>query len=160
MNGLDLAILLILVLFLIKGLWKGLIRQICSLAGIALGILLAWSFSDILGPELARLFGWPLRVSIVVVGAVLFFAGILAFFVLGFYLGKLMKQPVLAVLNRFGGALFGGIEGVVILAVVIYLLTLWPLVARKPVVQASILSPPFVRLGAVILQDTPVTRSR
>jgi membrane protein required for colicin V production len=88
----------------------------------------------------------------------LFFAGILAFFVLGFYLGKLAKQPVLAILNRFSGALFGVIEGVVILAVVIYLLTLWPLVARKTVVQTSTLSPPFVRLGAVILQDTSVAR--
>jgi membrane protein required for colicin V production len=90
----------------------------------------------------------------------LFFAGVLAFFVLGFYLGKLAKQPVLAVLNRFSGALFGVIEGVIILAVVIYLLTLWPLVARKPVVQAATLSPPFVRLGAVILQDTPAARPR
>ena len=160
MNGLDLAILLILVLFLVKGLWKGLIRQLCSLAGIVLGIFLSWSFSTILGPELARLSGWPLRVSIVVVGAMLFFAGVLAFFVLGFYLGKLTAQPVLAVLNRFVGALFGVIEGVVILAVVIYLLTLWPMVARKAVVQASTLSPPFVRLGAVILQDTPAARPR
>jgi uncharacterized membrane protein required for colicin V production len=90
----------------------------------------------------------------------LFFAGVLAFFVLGFYLGKLAKQPVLAVLNRFSGALFGGIEGVIILAVVIYLLTLWPLVARKEVVQAATLSPPFVRLGAIILQDTPVIKPR
>lgn len=160
MNGFDFAILLILCLFLVKGLWKGLIRQLCSLAGIVLGIFLSWSFSDFLGPELARFSGWPLRVSVVVVGAMLFFAGILAFFVLGFYLGKLAKQPVLAVLNRFSGALFGVIEGVVILAVVIYLLTLWPLVARKTVVQTSTLSPPFVRLGAVILQDTPVTRPR
>ncbi len=160
MNGLDLAILLILVLFLIKGLWKGLIRQLCSLAGIVLGIFLSWGFSTILGPELARLSGWPLRVSIVVVGAMLFFAGVLAFFVLGFYLGKLATQPVLAVLNRFTGALFGVIEGVVILAVVIYLLTLWPMVARKEVIQRSTLSPPFVRLGAVILQDTPVARQQ
>ena len=88
----------------------------------------------------------------------LFFAGVLAFFVLGFYLGKLAAQPVLAVLNRFGGALFGLIEGVVILAVLIYLLTLWPMVARKEVVQGSTLSPPFVQLGAVILQDAPVVR--
>jgi hypothetical protein len=49
---------------------------------------------------------------------------------------------------------------VVILAVVIYLLTLWPMVARKAVVQASTLSPPFVRLGAIILQDTPAARPR
>lgn len=160
MNGLDLAILLILVLFLVKGLWKGLIRQLCSLAGIILGILLSWSFSTTLGPELARLSGWSQQVSIGIVGAMLFFVGFLTFFVLGFYLGKLATQPVLAVLNRFGGALFGVIEGVVILSVVIYLLTLWPMVARKTVVQTATLSPPFVRLGAVILQDTPVVRPR
>ncbi len=58
MNGLDLAILLILCLFLVKGLWKGLIRQLCALAGIILGIFLSWSFSATLGPELARLSGW------------------------------------------------------------------------------------------------------
>lgn len=160
MNGLDLGILLILVLFLIKGLWKGLIRQLCSLAGIVLGCFLAWGFSATLGPELARLCDWSLRVSVVIVGAMLFFAGVLAFFVLGFYLGKLATQPILAALNRFGGALFGVIEGVVILSVVIYLFTLWPVVARKEVVQSSTLSPPFVRLGAVILQDAPVVRPR
>lgn len=160
MNGLDLAILLILCLFLVKGLWKGLVRQICSLAGIALGIVLSWSFSATLGPELARLSGWPPRVSLVIVGAMLFFVGVLVFYVLGFYMGKLATQPVLAVLNRFGGALFGLIEGVALLAVVIYLLTLWPMVARKGVVQASTLSPPFVRLGAVILQDAPLAKPR
>ena len=158
MNGLDLAILLILVLFLIKGLWQGLIRQLCSLAGIVLGIFLAWSFSANLGAELARLTSWSLRVSVVIVGAMLFFAAVLAFFVLGFYLGKVAAQPVLAVLNRFCGALFGLIEGVVILAVVIYLFTLWPMVARKEVVKSATLSPPFVHLGAVILQDAPVVR--
>jgi membrane protein required for colicin V production len=159
MNGLDLGILLILALFLGKGLWKGLIRQLCSLAGIILGAFLAWSFSAILGPELARLCGWSPRVSIVVVGALLFFAGVLAFFVLGFYLGKLAKLPILAALNRFGGALFGLIEGVVILSVLIYLLTLWPLLARKEVVKNSVLAPPFIQLGGVVLQDRPVLRS-
>jgi membrane protein required for colicin V production len=160
MNGLDLAILLILLLFLVKGLWKGLIRQLCALAGIVLGIFLSWSFSTTLGPELARLSGWSAQVSSVIVGARVFFAGVLAFCVPGFYLGKLAAQPVLAVLNRFGGALFGVVAGVVILAVVIYLLTLWPMLARKAVVQVSTLSPPFVRLGAVILQDTPAARPR
>lgn len=160
MNGLDLAILVLLALFLVKGLWKGLIRQLCSLAGIVLGCFLSWSFSAPLGPELARLTSWSPRISVVVVGTMLFFAGVLAFFILGFYLGKIAKQPVLAVLNRFSGALFGLIEGVVILAVLIYLLTLWPMLARIEVVKTSALSPPFIHLGAVILQDTPVVRSR
>lgn len=155
MNGLDLTILIVLGLFLVKGIWKGLIRQLCYFAGIALGWFLSWSFSGLLGPELARLTGWSLRVSTVTVGCLLFFSGVLAFFILGFYLGKFAEQPVLAVVNRFGGALFGLIEGVVILAVVLYLLTLWPMVARKPAVQASTLAPPFVRLGAVILRDAP-----
>lgn len=158
MNGLDLAILGLLFLFLVKGLWKGLVRQLSSLAGIVLGCFLSWSFSATLGPELARLTGWSPRVSVVVVGAMLFFVGILVFFILGFYLEKLAALPVLAVLNRFGGALFGLAEGVVILAVLIYLLTLWPLVARKEVVKTSTLSPPFIHLGAVILQDMPVVR--
>lgn len=158
MSSLDVTIFVILLLFLVKGLWKGLIRQLCALAGIGLGIFLSWSLSATLGSELARLTGWSPRVSLVITGAMLFFAGVLALFVLGFYLGKIAKQPVLAVINRFGGGLFGLVEGVVILSVVIYLLTLWPMVARKEGVRNSTLAPPFIDLGAVILQDTPVVR--
>lgn len=155
MNGVDAVILALLLLFLIKGLWKGLIRQLCALAGVALGIVLAWSFSQILGPELARLTGWPLQASVAAVGCLLFFSGVLTIFILGSYLGRIADQPVLAVLNRLGGAIFGLAEGVVILAVVLYLLTLWPMVRRQPVMERATLTPPFVRLGAVILRDVP-----
>lgn len=160
MNGLDSAILVVLVVFLIKGIWRGLIRQLCALAGIVLGVFLAWSFSSVLGPELARLAGWSPRVSVAVVGCLLFFSGVLTFFILGFYLGKLTEQPVLAGLNRIGGGLFGVIEGVVLLAVILYLLTLWPVVARQPVVRDATLTPPFLRLGAVILRDTPIRAAK
>lgn len=155
MNGLDITILVVLALFLIKGIWRGLIRQLCSLAGIVLGVFLAWSFTPLLGPELARLAGWSPRIGLAVVGCLLFFAGVLVFIIVGFYLGKLAEQPILAALNRIVGGLFGLIEGVVLLAVVLYLLTLWPMVARQPVVKGATLTPPFIRLGGVILRDTP-----
>src|SRR5512133_3175833 len=106
MNGIDLTILIVLGLFLVKGIWRGLIRQLCAIAGIVLGGFLAWSFTPVLGPELARLTGWSPRPSLAVVGCLLFFSGVLALFILGFYLGKLAEQPVLAGLNRIGGGFF------------------------------------------------------
>lgn len=154
MNGIDLAILIVLGLFLIKGVWRGLIHQLCAIVGIVLGTFLAWSFTAVLGPELAHLTGWSSRPSLAVVAALLFFSGVLALMVLRFYLDKAAKKPVLAELNRISGGLFGLIEGVVLLAVVIYLLTLWPMVARQPVVKSATLTPPFIRLGGVILCDT------
>jgi membrane protein required for colicin V production len=44
MNPVDIAILVVLGQFLVKGAWRGLLREVCSLAGLVLGGFLGFSF--------------------------------------------------------------------------------------------------------------------
>lgn len=157
MNGIDLTILVLLGLFLGKGIWRGLIRELCGLLGIALGVFLAWQFSLPLGNELAQRLHLAPRPSVLLVGVMLFGVGVLAFFILGFYLGKLTAVPIFGGLNRLGGGLLGLLEGVVVLAVVLHVLAVQPYPrSLGAALSRAQLAPPFIELGGVILRDGAV----
>ena len=151
MGLVDIAILAILVGFLLKGIFRGLLREICSLLGLVLGGVFAFTFHVPLAQALTDRFS--LSATIAVWGAFLaiFLLVVLLFAVLGFVLHRFVKLVLLGGFNRLAGGLFGIIQGVVILA--IFLLILNSQVApqkARGMVRASQLAPPFIELGESI----------
>jgi membrane protein required for colicin V production len=122
MNGIDIAILIIVVLALIRGLVKGFVMQLAALAALLLGIYVSIHFSSYLGeilasrisldPVIIRWISFGILFALVVVGV--HFIGKLA--------EKLLKITMLSFLNRLAGALFSGIKAIFILAVLVTLL--------------------------------------
>jgi membrane protein required for colicin V production len=144
-NGLDIAILIVLGVLLLKGLWLGLVQQLCSLAGLALGALLAVRYQASLAEALpAWLSLHPLLAS-VLSSTLLFLATLVFFILLGLVLSRLLKLVLLGGFNRVLGGLFGLVEGTLLLCLLLYGLSLtdW----FKASQQASRLAPPFVTLG-------------
>lgn len=153
MNGVDIAILGTLTLFFVKGVWRGLVRELCALAGVTAGAALAWYLAPSLGLSLGRLFHLEARNGIIAAGVLLFLVGILLFALVGLLLGKLANLPLIGGFNRVAGALLGLVEGVVVLAVVLCLLASNPFPkALAPHLRSATLAPPFVELGGTILQ--------
>lgn len=154
MNPVDIAILVILGAFLIKGLVRGLLKELCSLLGLFVGAFLAFRFSPPLAQLLAESFHLPQGLCRVAAFLLLFVATVLFFAVLGFLLSRFVKLIFLGGFNRVTGGLFGLVQGVVLLAVVLFALSLGHLPrSLEPTLQASRLTPPFVRLGATIFHD-------
>ena len=151
MNALDTAILVILGIFLLKGLLRGLLKEVCSLAGLLSGTLLAFAYHAPLAQMMADQLGLPPKVCVVVTFLLLFLSCLFFFAVLGYILTRFVKLVFLGGFNRLLGGLFGALQGVVLLAVVLYALSLGTLPeAVRPSFRTSQLGPPFIQLGDAI----------
>ncbi len=148
MNFLDIAILVILGAFILKGVLRGLLKELCALAGLLLGALLAFRFHPPLAEMLVETFGLPSRLCVIGAFLALFLATVMFFGVLGFLLSRFVKLVFLGGLNRVAGAVFGLVQGGVLLAVVLYGLSLAELPGSLDrSLKNSQLAPPFVQLG-------------
>lgn len=151
MNALDIVILVVLVLLLLKGLWLGLIQELCSLAGLGLGATLAIRYQAPLAAALPTWASLPPWLTAALCFALLFLATLLFFGLLGLVLSRFIKLIFLGGFNRVLGGLFGLAQGVLLLCLALYGLSLtdW----LKETQQASSLAPPFVVLGEKILSE-------
>lgn len=149
MNAVDIGILVVLAVLLLKGVWLGLIHELCGAVGVGMGVLVAARYQAALA---AALPGW---LSVApsfdrwLCFVMLFLVTLVCFALLGMLLSRFVSLIFLGGLNRVLGGLFGLIQGVLILAVTLYGLAMtdWFKEAR----QTSVLAPPFVTLGQGLL---------
>ncbi len=151
MGLVDIAILVILGGFLLKGILRGLLKEVCSLLGLVLGGVFAFTFHLPLAGVLQSSFNLPDQLCIWGSFLVIFLSMIALFAVLGFVLNRFVKLIFLGGFNRLAGAIFGIIQGVVLLAMILLALdsSVAPDIARQWV-RGSELAPPFVTLGKSI----------
>jgi membrane protein required for colicin V production len=148
MNPVDIAILVVLGLFLVKGAWRGLLREVCSLAGLILGGFLGFSFHGPLGQIMTESFRLPPTLADIASFLLLFVLTVIFFGVLGFLLSKFVKLIFLGGFNRVAGAVFGVGEGALLIAVVLFVSTMGGTPRfLQPLLKDSQLAPPFIQLG-------------
>jgi membrane protein required for colicin V production len=155
MNGVDIAILSILGIFLLKGLLRGLLKETCSLLGLLLGAFLAFRFHAVLAEGLSESFSFPMQLCVLVSFLTLFLVTVLTFAVLGNLLSRVIKLLFLGGFNRVAGGAFGLVQGGVLLALVLFGLSMIKLPATfDRAFKGSELAPPFVQLGGAIFQGS------
>lgn len=151
MSLVDIVILVILGLFLIKGVLRGLLKEVCSLLGLVLGGLLAFYLHLPIAQWIMDMFRWPSQLCVTLAFLAVFISTILVFGALGYVLNRFIKLVLLGGLNRLTGALFGVLQGVVLLALILFALNSAsvPNGVHKQL-RRSELSPPFAELGKYI----------
>jgi len=129
MTWLDYAVIAVLVISVAWGAWRGLVHEVLSLAGW----ILAFVAGNLLAMPLAELFPAAMRPELrVVVAFVLIFVGTLVLAaLLAAVFTKFIKVSVLDGLNRWIGALFGLLRGLLIVVVLAMVAGLTSL-PRKP----------------------------
>ncbi len=114
MSPLDLAIAAVLVLSVAWGVWRGLTREVMSLAGWVISFIVANTFGgqigDMLPASLARE-----EIRVLIAFLVIFVLTLIAATIAGVLLSKLFKVAGLSGVDRTLGGLFGLARGVVIL---------------------------------------------
>ncbi len=148
----DISILVVLAFFILKGIFRGLLKEVCSLLGLVLGGVFAFSFYLPLAQVLQDHFNLPAQLCVWISFLVIFLAIVIVFGVIGFVLHRFIKVVFLGGFNRLLGAVFGIIQGVVILSLI--LLALGSSIApefTRDLVGRSQLAPPFMKLGDSIL---------
>jgi membrane protein required for colicin V production len=155
MNGIDIAILVILCGFLLKGLLRGLLKEVCSLAGLFVGAFLAFRYHGPLADALLETVDLPAQIAVAITFTVLFLATMVFFLALGFLLSRFVKLLFLGGFNRLVGGVFGLCQGTLLLAVVLFALSLRPMPwGLDSSLKAAYLAPPFVALGNDILEGS------
>jgi uncharacterized membrane protein required for colicin V production len=135
--------------------WRnGLVKQIVSLVGVFLAFYLARSFHDVFTPVIARFVPMPaiapdnplhlipgLNLEEQLQGGIAFLLLFVVIFfaikLLGSVLDLIAKLPGLSIMNRIFGLMLGTILGVLVAAVLVNVLTLFPYDALQEALQGS-----------------------
>ncbi len=114
MSLLDIAIVAILVLSLLLGVWRGFVREVFSLAGWVLAFLAANAVAAPIGDALPTSIARP-EVRVLIAFVVVFVFTLSATALAAMLVSKLFKAAGLGGVDRTLGGLFGLARGVVIL---------------------------------------------
>lgn len=124
MSTTDWALLLVLLVSMVLGLWRGLVHEMLSLAGWLLAFFMAQWLAPAVAVRLPFLQGSSNSVQYVAGFVLVFVAVIFLVGLLSWMLGHLMGAVGLKPADRALGAIFGLIRGLVILMVLAVLVRL------------------------------------
>jgi len=119
MSNIDISILIIVGAGFVFGLFKGLVRELASLAAIVLGIYGAKLFSSMLVPLVVDMLGVSEKVAQPLSYVVLFIAIAVALLILARTVDKVFDAVSLGGLNKFLGGVFGALKYALIISVLI-----------------------------------------
>jgi membrane protein required for colicin V production len=139
MNILDIFIVCTMIFLLVQGILRGFLREVASLAGVVLGILLGSHFQSQMTAGLKA--HVPDSSYLPVVSFALIFGLVLIVCnVVGFALSHVFRKAFLGWLDRGLGVWLALTKGVIVIYLIIILLTFF-LPARAPLVAHSRLAP-------------------
>jgi membrane protein required for colicin V production len=122
MNLLDFLLLLPVVWLCIRGFGKGLIIELATLAGLALGILAAYFFADDLQNLIRDYFTFNQKVTRIVSYIIIFILVWLIMFLIGKIIEKTVDLVALGWLNKVLGAILGIAKGIVMVCVILFMI--------------------------------------
>lgn len=119
MSTLDLLLLIPIILGFVFGLFKGLIKELTSLAAIVLGFYGAKIFAPYVSGFLVHVFHFSTKTALPVAYLLLFVAIALGLLLIANMLDKVFSSMSLGGLNKFLGGLFGGLKYALIVSILL-----------------------------------------
>ena len=153
MTAIDFGVIAIMLIFLVRGIWVGFIRQLASLAALILGYLFAGRYYEQISPRLSFLFPSP-QISFLVTYALLFIAVFVGVLAIGYVLKKVMSLSLLGWFDRFMGGLFGLVKAGVVVTV-LFMVMSGLLADSNPLMTRSLTSPYLFKSSSFLLASVP-----
>jgi membrane protein required for colicin V production len=125
MATLDWILLAVLTASMLMGVWRGLVREVLSLAGWIAGFLLAQMFAPDVGARLP-MEGASEGVRYLAGFVVVFLMVLVLTALSGWVLQKLVAAVGLGILDRMLGAVFGTLRGMILLLVITVIVGMTP----------------------------------
>jgi membrane protein required for colicin V production len=122
-NGVDLILVLVLALFGLRGFFRGLFREILSLAGLIAGFILAVAFFQPVASYAAGFWKMPPLILKGSIFVIIFFLVYFLFNLVGWLLHRSESLLFLKTVNRAGGVAIGLGKGAAIMALIIFFLS-------------------------------------
>ncbi len=150
MTALDAGVIAIIALFLARGIWVGLIRQLASIAALILGYIIAGRYYQESSSLLSSFIPSPQIGFLVTYG--LIFAGVFAVVIgLGYLLKKVVTISLLGWFDRMMGGLFG-LSKALIIVTVGYMILAGFLANSNPLLTKSYTAPYLAKSTEFMLQ--------
>lgn len=148
----DLILILILFAFALFGLWFGLVHALGALVGTVVGAVVASRYYD--NPSwgtsnIARVIAFIVIFTIASRLTGLIFVGIEKLF----KVAKLV--PGISTINRLAGAIFGLLEGAIVLGVALYFIQKFPIGGLPNLIKASQLAALLLKVGGIAVPLFP-----
>ncbi|MBT0663822.1 CvpA family protein [Geobacter pelophilus] len=145
---LDILIWGVLAACAVKGFMKGLVREVCALLGVVAGAWAAFTYYGYVATALSGLIRLPRLVAIPISFVLIYAVLGLLFFFAGHLLTTIFKVMLLGWLNRFGGILFGLMQGAFLICIALAILINGPAPAKlKGYIQSSPTARAFCKAG-------------
>lgn len=152
MSSIDIALIGLLVLATLRGLWRGLIRECFGLVALIGGLVAALKLSNTGATVFGGTAGLPPATVAAIAFLVIFILVHGAVSLVGFALDRATGSRVRA-FSRVAGAAFGLAKGGMVLAFVLLFLDLFPIVPEiKPQLRESQIARPLVSLAEAIVR--------
>lgn len=149
MNLLDWVLAVILGYCLIRGIFRGLIKELSSIIGVLAGLYGAYTYYPHLAKLLARWISDTGYLNIISF-LLIFIAVCIIVSMLGVMIKYLMNISFLGWTDRLGGALFGTVKGGLIVAVLVLVLTTF-LPKNTPVLRDSVGARYMMQVSATLV---------
>lgn len=153
MTAIDFGVIAIILIFLVRGIWIGFIRQLASLAALILGYLFAGRYYEQISPRLSSVISSP-QLSFLVTYALLFLAVFVGVLALGYVLKKVMSLSLLGWFDRFMGGIFGLVKAGVVVTV-LFMVMSGLLADSNPLMTGSLTSPYLFKSSGFLLSSVP-----
>lgn len=145
MNSFDILVSIIFGFCLIRGIFRGLVKEVASIIGVMAGYYAAYSYYPYVAKFLSQ---W---ISVVaysrLIGFLVLFIGVfLIISILGVIIKYLMSIAFLGWVDRISGGIFGIIKGLLIISVLFIVFTTF-LSKNTSIVKDSIVAPHLSRLS-------------
>ena len=139
MNPFDILIIVILGYSFVRGLFRGLVKEVSSIIGVMGGFYAAYSYYPVVAKLLARVIQDQAYLNII--SFLLIFCSVMAIVsILGIIIKYLLNIAFLGWLDRIAGVAFGVLKGVLIVSVLFLVLTTF-LPKGTPFIKNSLLAP-------------------
>jgi membrane protein required for colicin V production len=139
MNAFDIIVVVILAYSVIRGLFRGLVKEAASIIGVLGGFFAAYSHYDVLARYLSGVISNPSYRNILAF-LIIFCLVVILVSLLAIIIQYLLKVVFLGWLDRLGGVAFGMVKGVLIAAVLFLVLTAF-LPKGTPLIKNSLCAP-------------------
>ncbi|PLX66480.1 MAG: colicin V production protein [Denitrovibrio sp.] len=118
MGIIDIILLILIGVFAIKGLFKGLVMEIFGILALIAGYITGFKYSHVFSKPVAAL-GLDEKASAAIGYVIGFLVAYIIVVIIGSVLSKAFKEVKLSSLNRGGGFFFGGIKAAIILGLIL-----------------------------------------
>lgn len=153
MNFFDIIILIILSYCVLRGIFRGLVKELSSIVGVFGGFYAAYTYYTLLAKPLSR---WIANTGYLNILSflIIFCAVFLIISILGVIINYLLKIAFLGWFDHLCGALFGTLKGILIVSILLISLTTF-LPKDAPVIKNSLLAPYVTLVSEKMVKVVP-----